>query len=188
MKTNNNNDQNPNPYSIDKLSNIKPGVKIRFLKYWIAGVSFLLSSMTPQLVSQDGSTELLAMILLGTLLIEYVANNMIIWMNNDKQHTYDYLPFGYRNRKSAMSLFSTMAYVTITFGLALIVGSGVNILLDSFNIPTLSGLLTGEPLSMEPFTFALFFTLVDIAWYQVRKLIIKIKKNIKKKDNDEDEI
>ena len=32
-----------NPYSIDKLSTIKPQVKIGFMKFWVAGAAFFLT-------------------------------------------------------------------------------------------------------------------------------------------------
>ena len=35
--------QKLNPYSIDKLSNIKPGVKIGFMKFWVAGAAYFLT-------------------------------------------------------------------------------------------------------------------------------------------------
>ncbi|HBY65315.1 MAG TPA: hypothetical protein DEG42_02835, partial [Acholeplasmataceae bacterium] len=44
MKNNKENKPNEfNPYSIDKLNNIKPGVKIGFLKFWVSGAAFFLT-------------------------------------------------------------------------------------------------------------------------------------------------
>ena len=181
--------QIPDPYSIDKFSKIKPGVKIGFLKYWVIGASFLLSHMTPQLASQDGSTEKLAMVLIATLMMEFIANNIIIWMNNDKTPTYDYLPFGYIKRKSVLSLFSTMLYVIIVVIATFLLNFGINVLSKAIGIPTLSGIFTGYSDSIEPFSFALYFLLVDFIWFKGKKLIIKLKRKYKKnKGNDNDEV
>lgn len=191
LKNNKNIDPNqtPNPYSIDKLSKMKPGVKIGFLKYWVIGASFLLSHMTPPFASQDGSTEKVAMVLIATLMMEFMANNIIIWMHNDKTPTYDYLPFGFIERKSIKSLFSTMLYVIIIVTATFFLNYGINILSEAIRIPTIAGLFTGYSDSVEPFSFALYFLIIDFIWFRTKKLIIKLKnRNKDDKGNDENEI
>ncbi|CCV64096.1 hypothetical protein BN85405190 [Alteracholeplasma palmae J233] len=181
MKTNKNDDQQtPNPYGIDKFSNIKPGIKIGFLKFWLAGASYLLSYMTPQLLSQDGSTELLALFIIMSLLTEYLVNSVIVWMNNDKQPTYKYLPLGYINRKSIWSLFASMLYVIVTLAITFFEAFLLNSLFSALKIPTLAGLLVGDSNSMEPITFGLLFVLADYIWLVAKRLILKIKKKEKK--------
>lgn len=169
------NDQNKkptefNPYAIDKLSKIKPGVKIGFLKFWISGAAFFLTFTAFQ---ADILDLFFALLLVLTLAVEYVTNKVIIWMDHDKTPTLQYLPHQVQ-RKSMLSLFSTMGYVLVMILLSYLLIEG----LMSIGIPSMGMIMFGFDFTgIDPITFGLVFWLMDQVWLFLRKQI----KNFKKK-------
>ncbi len=158
--------QELNPYSIDKLSNVKPGVKIGFMKFWVAGASYFLTFVAFQ---SDVLDLLVALYLILILGMEYIVTKVIIWMNNDKQPTLKYLPH-HVNRKSILSLGMTALYV-------LVVGAGSYFLIEGLldlGIPSFGMLFFGfEAKGNDPITFGLIFLLVDWIWISIKNLIYK---------------
>lgn len=167
------NNKDQTPYGIDKLSNIKPGTKIAFIKYWIAGVTYLLSFMTPAFLSTDGSTELLAFYLIFVLLIEYIANKMIIWMNNDANPTLKYLPFWYIKRTSVKGLLLTMLYGLIVVPATFLLARGLNDLLRLIGWMTPAELITGDGDGLEPISFGFIFLIVDFIYFHIKWQVVK---------------
>lgn len=155
-----------NPYSIDKLSNIKPGVKIGFMKFWVAGAAYFLTFTAFQSDVLDLMVALYFILVLG---VEYIVTKVIIWMNNDKQPTLKYLPH-HVNRKSILSLGMTAFYV-------LVVGAGTYFLIEGLldlGIPSFGMLFFGfEAKGNDPITFGLVFLLVDWIWVSIKNLIYK---------------
>ena len=158
--------QELNPYSIDKLSNVKPGVKIGFMKFWVAGASYFLTFVAFQ---SDVLDLLVALYLILILGMEYIVTKVIIWMNNDKQPTYKYLPH-HVNRKSILSLGMTALYV-------LVVGAGSYFLIEGLldlGVPSFGMLFFGfEARGNDPITFGLVFLFVDWIWITIKNLIYK---------------
>ena len=158
--------QELNPYSIDKLSNVKPGVKIGFMKFWVAGASYFLTFVAFQ---SDVLDLLVALYLILILGMEYIVTKVINWMNNDKQPTLKYLPH-HVNRKSILSLGMTALYV-------LVVGAGSYFLIEGLldlGIPSFGMLFFGfEAKGNDPITFGLIFLLVDWIWISIKNLIYK---------------
>lgn len=164
-KSNQKQQQNQNPYLIDKLAKIPASVKIGLLKFWLAGAAFYMTVLgLPQ--SFDWLDRLVILTLLLTLGIEYVSHTLIIWMNHDRQPTLNYLAHEV-NRKSIASLgasFVYAAYIVIMFHFALILW------VDILRLPTI-GLLISESI-LDPFSFGLFFYGVDRVWMVIRKKMI----------------
>jgi len=146
-----------NPYSIDKLSNIKPGVKIGFLKFWVAGAAFFVTFTTFQL---DIFDLLVLLYLIMVLATEYIINKVIVWMNNDRVPTLKYLPH-HVNRKSLWSLLATMGYV-----LVMIIGSYYLIEgVLSLGVPSFGMILFGfDYVGVDPITFGVVYWIVDLIW------------------------
>jgi|GEM_PF-1145098 len=171
------------PYSSDKLSKVKPGVKIGFLKFWVAGAVYLLSFSTPFFVSQDGSTEILMFFLLFVLITEYLVNKMIIWMNNDNQPTLRYLPFFYTNPKSVKGLGLTLVYALIMTPAILLTAVGMNhlLIMIGWNIPAywLSGNpeVSNSPERLELIQVAFTYVLVDFIYLRIKWQVAKIHHN-----------
>ena len=160
-KMSNQNKSPQNPYLIDKLAKIPASVKIGFLKFWLAGASFYMTVLAlPQ--AFDWLDRLVMLALLFGLGIEYVSQIIILWMNHDKQPTLYYLAHEV-NRKSIKSLFASLLYasiVVVLFHFALLLW------VDILMMPTI-GLLISQSV-LDPFSFGIFFYLVDRLWIFVR--------------------
>lgn len=184
----NNTGQSPqSPYGIDKISRIRPGVKIGFLKFWLGGAVFLLSFMTI-FYSNDMSNEFLVAFLLLTLGTEYVSNKFILWMDHPVTPTIIYLPFGYIDRRRLLSLLSSMLYALIALFSVSLMYIGLHWLLGLIGNALLGyPIYTGMILSFggtdtpDPITIGLLFLLFDFIWVSIRRLIKKRQnKNITK--------
>ena len=157
-----------NPYSIDKLANIKPWIKVYFIKFWIFGAAFLLAMMSlPQ--TFDFLDRLVILILLITLASEYISNIAIRFMHRDEAPTLKYLTHPF-NSKQWYSIFVTLLY------------SIVLTLLTHFSIDLyvkIGGLTIGDLISestADPITFALIFILFDVMYIYSIQWIIKLKR------------
>lgn len=160
------NNQQLNPYSIDKLSNIKPGVKIGFMKFWIAGAAYFLTFTAFQSDPLDLMVALYLILILGT---EYIVNKVIVWMHNDKYPTLGFLPH-HVNRKSILSLLATAFYV-----LVMLVSSYyfIEFILD-LGVPSIGMLFFGfENRGNDPITFGLIYVLMDWIWLLIKHMIYK---------------
>lgn len=160
------NNQQLHPYSIDKLSNIKPGVKIGFMKFWVAGAAYFLTFTAFQSDPLDLMVALYLILILGT---EYIVNKVIVWMHNDKYPTLGYLPH-HVNRKSILSLLATAFYV-----LVMLVSSYyfIEFILD-LGIPSVGMLFFGfENRGNDPITFGLIYVLMDWFWLMIKNAIYK---------------
>ena len=153
-----------NPYGIDKLSNIKPGVKIGFLKFWVAGAAFFVTFTTFQLDILDLFFLLYLIMVLAT---EFIVNKVIVWMHNDRTPTLKYLPH-HVNRKSLWSLLATMGYVFV-----MILGSYYLIEgMLSIGVPSFGMLLFGfDFVGVDPITFGLVYYVIDLIYLLIRRLI-----------------
>ena len=175
MKNNKKPDKNQfNPYSIDKLNNIKPGVKVGFLKFWVAGAAFFLTFTA---FSYSTIDLLVALFLIMTLGVEYIVNKVIVWMDNDKMPTLFYLPH-HVERKSILSLLATSGYLVVMIASSYFAIEG----LMSIGIPSIGMLMFGfDNIGIDPITFGLVYWLMDAIWLQVKNRIYpkyKIRKEV----------
>ena len=172
MKNDPNKNGGFNPYAIDKLANVKPGVTIGFMKFWLSGATFFLS-FTALSTNYDSLDRFAFLGLLLTLGIEYMINRVIIWMNNDRQPTLKYLPFHIK-RNSILSLVASMAYAIflIISSYYLITG------MMTIGIPSIGMLMFGfEYKAVDPISFGLIFLLIDYIWISIKNyLVLKLSK------------
>jgi putative flippase GtrA len=158
-----------NPYQIDKLSKIKPGVKIGFLKFWISGAAFFLTFTA---IQTDILDLMFALLLILTLSVEYITNKVIVWMDNDRGNTLQYLPHHVK-RKSMLSLFATMGYVAVMIVSSYFLIEG----LMSIGIPSIGMIMFGfDNTGIDPITFGLVFWLMDFFWLVVKNFLMHHKK------------
>ncbi|MDY0209974.1 MAG: hypothetical protein RBQ91_01025 [Acholeplasma sp.] len=174
-KLKNNPDKNNgyNPYGIDKLSNVKPSVKIGFMKFWLSGAVFFLSFTALSASAYDVFDRMVFLFLLLGLGIEYIMNKVIIWMNNDNQPTLKYLPF-HLKRTSIFSLLASMGYAAI-----MILSSYFLIeWIMSIGIPSVGMIMFGfDYKAVDPISFGLIYWLMDFIWISTKNyLLIKFKK------------
>lgn len=166
---NNNQHDGFNPYGIDKLANVKPGIKIGFMKFWFSGAAFFVTFTALAVDTYDILDRFVLLVLLLTLSVEFISNKVIIWMNNDKQPTLHYLPF-YIKRKSILSLFASLVYVIfIVFIIYYIVE-----LLMRVGIPSFGMLMFGfDNQGIDPITFGLLYFVIDWLWITAKKWIVQ---------------
>jgi uncharacterized membrane protein len=162
-----------NPYGIDKLANIKPGVKIGFMKFWFSGAAFFVTFTALSIDTYDVLDRFVLLVLILTLAVEFISNKVIIWMNNDKTPTLKYLPF-YIKRSSILSILASMGFVIV-----MVICSVYFVeLMMLIGIPSIGMLMFGfENRGIDPITFGIVYLLMDYLWITVKNLILKkIKK------------
>ncbi|MDY0075578.1 MAG: hypothetical protein RBR75_06880 [Acholeplasmataceae bacterium] len=161
-----------NPYSIDKLSHIHPGVKIGFMKFWVAGAAYFLTFTAFQSDALDLMVALYLLLILG---VEYIVSKVILWMDNDRQRTLHYLPH-HVTRKSVFSLLMTALYVLVMLMSGYFL---IEWLLD-LGVPSIGMLFFGfENKGNDPITFGLIFLLTDWIWLLIKNAIF-MKHEVKK--------
>lgn len=171
QKKNRDNDE-LNPYGIDKLAKIPASWKIAFLKFWLAGACFLLGFYGLG-VNFSFLDRLVIFGLLMILGVEYISNTLIIWMNRPESDTRRFLPHEV-NRKSPISFLATTIYVAVML-------ASIHFFIIFW---TWLGFKTmGEVVSeatADPITFAILFLIFDYLWITFRRLIKnrKVRKSL----------
>ena len=163
------------PYEIDKLSKIKPKYKIGFLKFWAAGAVcfFIAIPLGPYLA--DVLDLIVALGLVLGIVIEYIVNNVIRWMNNENQPT---LSFCLYEKKNLSSLFINIAYGLAMVFLIYFTYAGLGSLIEIFKLDLFSDFDFG----VEPVLFGLLFLLYDGIVIYIKN---RIKNGLKKGKKDE---
>lgn len=182
LKTNKNKNENVgNPYAIDKFSTIKSSTKINFLKFWVAGVSYFLAFMTVELASRsDLLDQFFAMVIILTLLTEYVSNKVIVYMHRNEKPTLQYLPYSQNlSRNSILSLVYTMIYSIGMIVVVYFLHQGVLIILNHLGIWSLSYILHGNQNGMDPISMGIYYLILDAIYRKIRAFV---QKKINKKD------
>lgn len=164
-----------NPYQVDKFSTIKASTKIRILKFWIAGVSYFLAFMTTELANRsDMLDQFVAMLLILTLLTEYVGNKVIYYMNRPDQETLHYLPYSANlDRKSILSLVYTFIYSLVMVVVIFFLHQGILWILNSLGIWSLSYILHGNQNGMDPISMGIYYLVLDYLYRKIRTMIKK---------------
>jgi hypothetical protein len=155
-----------NPYFIDKLASVPAYLKIGFLKFWLAGASFLLAIYGLG-ARFDLLDRLVVFALIMILGVEYLTNTVILYMNKPDSPTTFYLPHEV-NRKSFLSFFATAIYVAV---MLLCIHFFLE-LWTSLGLITLGEILSES--SIDPISFGLLFVAFDLLWINARKLIKKL--------------
>ena len=168
-----NNHDGFNPYAIDKLSNIKPGVKIGFMKFWFSGAAFFITFTALAVDSYDILDRFVLLVLILTLAVEFISNKVIVWMNNDKQPTLRYLPF-YIKRSSILSLIASLIYVIL---MVIAIYYFIELFM-MIGIPSVGMLMFGfDNTGIDPITFGIVYWLIDLLWITLKEVILnKLKK------------
>lgn len=143
------------PYKSNRISNWPTSLKVFILKAWTAGMVFYFIFMSLEVFTalQAHEDRWLLVILVLILLNEYLINNLIKSMEQDKTLLNNYAMFIDNKLSIIYNIFYIFAVVIITilFGGMLI---GIGISLSKIFMP-------GEGAMWEPFTFGLLYYLVD---------------------------
>lgn len=158
-----------NPYAIDKLAKIKPGIKIGFMKFWFSGAAFFVTFTALSVDTYDILDRFVLLVLILTLAVEFISNKVIIWMNNDKQPTLHYLPFHFK-RSSILSLLASLVYVIL---MVIAIYYFVELIM-LIGIPSVGMLMFGfDNQGIDPITFGIVYWFIDYLWITIKELILK---------------
>lgn len=155
------------PYAVDWLGKVPPGIKTALLKFWLYGACFFFIVFTPIASTLDWLDLMGVLYGVLVLAIEYLGNTLILWMDTPDKPTRKYLPHEI-NRKSFLSLLGTAGYVLVVF---VLVNLTLYLLFDVWGLPPL-GLALSES-TADPITFGVLFLLYDFLWITLRSLAKK---------------
>ncbi|CCV65871.1 hypothetical protein BN85308500 [Paracholeplasma brassicae] len=161
------------PYQIDKFSKIPPGIKIGFLKFWTGGAVFMLAFAT-LMPNFDSLDRYVMLVLLLTIAGEYLIQNVIKMMNNDKKPTLQYLQ--YRTDKRYLSIWLSLLY---QFIVVLVIFLLTEWVIGPYHL-SIDSLLFGKSNSIGPFTFGILYFLIDYLWINLRNIVILAQHKNKK--------
>ena len=158
-----------NPYHVDKFSTISPKFKIWFLKYWLAGAAFYLAILGIPSTNVDYLDRVVMLMIILALGLEYVGYTIILWMDRKELPTKMYLAHEIP-RKKALSIFATLLYaIVITILILLTLELWVGIL----HLKTIGSIISDS--EADPFTFGFLFIFYDYLWMKFRLFFKKIK-------------
>lgn len=180
-KNKENNEEIINPYELDKLSKIPSWLIVIVLKYWAAAAaSFLLSGLQSlgigvTVYSQDDAvaqTELTVKIIImltlfTTILMNYGVRVIVRLMYNRRNNTYRYNMVNCKGFKSfILSFLYASVLTTIMFFITYWLSS-IHAVFDPFG--------TTGGIGIEPFTYGLWYMLVDFVFVFIKDLIVEIR-------------
>ncbi len=177
-----------NPYQVDKLSKIPSWIIISILKYWAAaaavffiliggidiGIDFSVIEDQAKATAESSlnlSFKIIVLITLGlTLIFTYIVRPIVRLLYNRRNNTYR---FNMVNNKGIIALVLNWIYMffisfTIFFVIIYFGYKGW--------IPNLFG---GENYGIEPFSYGLFFMILDTIMILLKNLIWNIYQRIK---------
>lgn len=166
------------PYSVDKLSRIPLVLKIFVIKYWGAGAAalFVYLGMNQYLpVESNGSlnydAHAIFWVIFG-LVIDLMMNKLIRMMGNPLRPTQKYI---FVNGSSAFTIFGNIVYACVTW--FVIVFSYNRVLYWIFRDKVADLSPSWSP--FNPFTWALLFVICDALFLLIKNLIIKLYRKIR---------
>ena len=177
-----------NPYKVDKLTKIPSWLIILILKYWAAaaaiffmaiggigiGFDFFQGNLEDPYAAMADSIVLIIMIGLGLALVNnYIIRPFVRMMYNRRNNTYVYNMI---NCKGLKSFFISLAYYFTLSGIMFFV---INFLSAKGWILDLFGTTGG--IGLEPFSYALYFIIVDYICLLIKYLILYMNKRIRYK-------
>lgn len=170
-----------NPYEVDKLSKIPSWVIIIFLKYWAAAAaSFLLfglqslgimvtsNAQADEVAQVETTVKILVMLTLFTaVLMNYVVRVVVRLLYNRRNNTYRYNLINCKGFKSfILALLYSAVVTTIMFFITYWLSS-IHAVFDPFG--------TTGGIGIEPFTYGLWYMIVDSVFVIAKDLILEIR-------------
>ena len=168
-----------NPYAADKLSRIPNWIKVLFLKYWVAAATFYFFGIANPMLVVDGLEGWQFVLILYLYLVigltifnEYIVDNIVRLINNDRDNAFRYNLINY---KGILSFITNLIYsILIMFPVVeiLIFLAKHNLVLDSLDP-------AGAQAAVEPFTAGFVYIFLDTIVVWTRNFIVYAIKNKK---------
>lgn len=169
-KNKNDQSQEFNPYSVDKLSKIPTWIKALFVKFWFAGaICYFCLWGLGNYISSQLDLIILTGIITG-LVTDIIINNAFLYFQSNKREFEKYM-FITVSGKKIWPIFANII-------LAIIEVLGVTLIYKIINQNIQN---PSDMLGVEPILYGLFFVLIDMTLISIKNLIQKlIKQKIKK--------
>ncbi len=173
--------QDERPYKVDWLSKIPPWIIVLLLKYWaaaaavffsaIGGIDIGLSFDDPEAANQD----IVLIVIIGltlALFMNYLIRPTVRMMNNRANNVYRYNMINIKGFLSfVLALIYNMLLSIILFFVVYFMGMHGWILNP----------MGGTNYGIEPFSYALFYIIVDFIFLFIKNVIVDIRVRIKYK-------
>lgn len=177
-----------NPYKVDKLSKIPSWIILLILKYWAAaaavffmaiggigiGFDFSQGNLTDPYAAMADSIVLVIMIGLALALFNnYMIRPVVNLMYNRRNNTKIYNMVNFKGMKSFLIALPYYLSLSIVMFFVISFLSAKGLILDLFG--------TTKGIGIEPFSYALYFIILDYICLAIKYLIIYIYKRVKYK-------
>lgn len=177
-----------NPYKVDKLSKIPSWIILLILKYWAAaaavffiaiggiglGFDFSQGNLTDPYAAMADSIALVIMIGLALALFNnYMIRPVVNLMYNRRNNTKIYNMVNFKGMKSFFIALPYYLFLSILMFFVINFLSAKGLILDLFG--------TTKGIGIEPFSYALYFIILDYICLAIKFLSIYIYKRIKYK-------
>lgn len=183
-KNKENNEEIINPYELDKLSKVPSWLIIIFLKYWAAAAaSFLLAGLqslgiivsgysnTDEVAQTELTVKIIIMLtLFTTLLMNYAVRIIVRMMYNRRNNTYRYNMVNCKGFLSFILSFLYAAVCTVIMFFITYWLSSIHMVFDPFG--------TTGGVGIEPFTYGLWYLLIDTVFVFIKDLIVEIRQRV----------
>ena len=183
-KNKENNEEIINPYELDKFSKIPSWLIIIVLKYWAAAAaSFLLFGLqslgiiVTGLANADEAAQaeltvkiLVMLTLFTTLLMNYAVRIVVRMLYNRRNNTYIY---NMVNCKGFLSFILSFLYAAVCTTIMFFITywlSSIHMVFDPFG--------TTGGVGIEPFTYGLWYLLIDTVFVFIKDLIVEIRQRV----------
>lgn len=178
FRNKNKNENEFDPYSVDKLARIPLVLKILVIKYWGAGAAclFVYLGMNQYLPTEVNGTlnydaHAIFWVLFG-LVLDLFVNKLIRMMGNPMKPTQKYI---FVNGSSAFTIFANIVYAIVTWFIIIYTYNSVLTLIFKDGINDLSSAWS----PFNPFTWAALFVVCDAILLTIKNLLIKLIKRIR---------
>ncbi len=168
-----NNEQEFNPYKIDKLAKIPTWIKVFFVKVWVAGAIcyFCLWGLGAQVY--DILDRLILTAVITGIVVDFMLNPAFLYFESDKKeyHKYMLIPVPAKQLWSLpINIIVSIIEILIIFWIY----SSINIMYNKINNKPDDYIFLG----VEPILYGLLFLIIDMAIISIKNLLVKvIKKN-----------
>ncbi len=176
------------PYKIDKLSRVPSGLIILILKYWAAAAAVFFSIIggpdiglnfddavtdDPIAVISQSFLIVLLIALFLSLLINYVVRPIVRLLYNRRNNTFKYNMINLKGFKSFLVCLIYMFVISIILYFVVVFMGMHGLILDPFGTTGGAGI--------EPFSYGLYFIVVDGIFLLIKNLIIMIFQRVQYK-------
>lgn len=176
------------PYSVDKLARVPLVLKVFIIKYWGAGAAALLVYMAfNQFMPVDEAGQInldghaVFWIVLG-LIIDFFMNKVIRMMGNPIKPTQKYI---FVNGSSAFTIFGNILYAALCWFIIINAYDGfLRLIFSDIKYNALDARLWSP---FNPFTFALLFVLCDGLLLLIKNQLIRLYRYIHFGKEEKDE-